>query len=180
MGSFGTFGFWRRKKLEMLEDPKGLLIENFSTSADEFYRAVEDELAEKNVPDIELTRELFAEGGLLSSQRQYLRMRRERLVFDVCAAPFGTSFFFSVRFAQIPVVLYVWQLLLVLAVLAGIGFAYYAALGMLWGNVMFVLNVICIAPRPSNSAAADCSIFAPVANSPTISRTTRRKRPRQK
>ena len=36
----------------------------------------------------------FAEGGILSGKRQYLRLRRERLVFDICSAPFGTSWFF--------------------------------------------------------------------------------------
>jgi hypothetical protein len=144
MGWFGTFGFWRRKKPEMLEDPKGLLIENFSTSTDEFYHAIQEELFEKKTPDIEISRELFAEGGLLSSKREYLRMRRERLLFDVCAAPFGTSFFFSIRFAEIPVVLYLWQLLLVLVVLAGIGFAYFLTLGIVWGNVMFALNLIAV------------------------------------
>ena len=144
MGWFGTFGFWRRKKPEMLEDPKGLLIENFSTSTDEFYRAIEAELSEKKTPDIVISRELFSEGGLFSSRREYLRMRRERLLFDVCAAPFGTSFFFSIRFAEIPVVLYLWQLVLVLAVFAGIGFAYFLALGPVWGTAMFALNVIAV------------------------------------
>jgi hypothetical protein len=144
MGWFGTFGTWRRKKPELLEDPKGLLVENFSTSTDEFYAAVEAALAEKKVPDLEITRTLFAEGGLLSSQREYLRMRRERLLFDVCAAPFGTSFFFSIRFAEIPVILYVWQLLLVLLFIAGIGAAYWAIMGLHWGAVMFVLNLIAV------------------------------------
>ena len=49
MGWFGTFGFWRRKKPEMLEDPKGLYIET-PISTDEFYRAVENEFAVKKVP----------------------------------------------------------------------------------------------------------------------------------
>ncbi len=117
-------------------------MENFSTSSEEFYSAIEAELTAKEVPELEITREVFAEGGLLSSQREYLRMRRERLLFDVCAAPFGTSFFFSVRFAEIPVVLYLWQLLFVLLFLAGIGAIYWTIMGPIWGAVMFVLNLI--------------------------------------
>ena len=51
---------------------------------------------------------------MLSQKREYLRMTRERLVFDICAAPFGTAFFFSCRFAQIPAVIRLWQLLIVI------------------------------------------------------------------
>jgi hypothetical protein len=142
MISFGTFGLWRRKKPELLEDPKGLILEDFSTSAEAFYAAIEAELVARQVPDLTITRELFAEGGILSSKREYLRMRRERLVFDICAAPFGTSYFFSTRFAEIPVVLYVWQLLLVLILLAGIGALYWLLMGPAWGVILFVLNVV--------------------------------------
>lgn len=138
----GTFGFWRKKKPVLLEEPKALLLEDFSISSDDFYRAIEDELIAKQIPDLTITRELFSEGGLLSSKREYLRMRRESYVFDICGAPFGTSFFFSTRFAQIPVLLYVWQLMLVLLVLAGIGALYWYVMGVFWGGVMFGLNVI--------------------------------------
>jgi hypothetical protein len=44
----------------------------------------------------------LGEGGLLSARRQYLRLKRERLVFDICAAPFGTSYFFSFRSVELP------------------------------------------------------------------------------
>ncbi|MBI3417607.1 MAG: hypothetical protein HY043_20135, partial [Verrucomicrobia bacterium] len=54
------------------------------------------------IPGLEMSRVEFAEGGLLSADRVYLRMTRERLVFDVCAAPFGTAYFFSCRFAELP------------------------------------------------------------------------------
>jgi hypothetical protein len=137
----GTLGFWRKKKPELLEPVKGLLLEDYSLSSDEFYSAIEQELAAREIPDLTITRELFAEGGLLSSKREYLRMRRERLVFDICAAPFGTSYFFSTRFAIIPVLLYIWQLILVLIMLAGIGAAYWALMGVVWGATMFVLNL---------------------------------------
>lgn len=149
----GTFGFWRKKKPELLEDPKGLILEDFSISTDDFYRAIEEELAAKEIPDLTITRELFAEGGLFSSKREYLRMRRESYVFDICAAPFGTSFFFSTRFAQIPVLLYIWQLLLVFLLLAGVGAVYWAVMGPTWGAVMFLLNFIAIFVLLRNLAA---------------------------
>jgi hypothetical protein len=141
---FGTFGLWRRRRPDPIEATKGLYLENFSTSTEEFYRGIEAELTEMRAPDLEVTRQRFREGGLLSSHREYLRLRRERLVFDVCAAPFGSSYFFSVRFSEIPVVLYIWQLLLVLLVLGIVAQAYWLLLGFTWGWIMLVLNVIAI------------------------------------
>lgn len=153
MIGFGTFGLWRRKKPELLEDPKAIILEDFSVSSEEFYAAIEAELTAKQIPDLTITRELFAEGGLFSPKREYLRMRRERLVFDICASPFGTSFFFSTRFAQIPVVLYVWQLLLVLLLLAGVGAIYWAVMGPTWGAIMFFLNAVAMFVLLRNLAA---------------------------
>jgi len=141
---FGTFGLWRRRKPDPIEATQGLYIENFATSTDEFYRSIEAELELMQVPDLQLSREYFREGGLLSAQREYLRLRRERLIFDVCAAPFGTSFFFSVRFSEIPVVLYVWQLLLALIFLAAVGAVYWTIMGPVWGGVMFALNITAV------------------------------------
>lgn len=144
MGFFKSFGIWQRRKPELLEPAQGVYVENFSTSCGDFYSAIETELTNMEVPDLDVSRELFSEGGLLSAQREYLRMRRERLIFDICAAPFGTSFFFSVRFAEIPVILYIWQLLLVLALIAGGGFLYVSYMGAVWGGVMFALNIIAV------------------------------------
>ena len=78
-------------------------VPNFSTSTKEFYSKVEAELKAQEVPGLDLSRVEFAEGGLMSAKREYLRMTRERLVFDVCAAPFGVNYFFSCRFAELPI-----------------------------------------------------------------------------
>ncbi|MFA6554605.1 MAG: tripartite tricarboxylate transporter TctB family protein [Candidatus Paceibacterota bacterium] len=90
------------------------LIPSFNTSTREFYDAIEKELKERQVPGLEVFHIDFAEGGMLSQKREYLRMTRERLVFDICAAPFGNSYFFSCRFAEIPAVIQLWQLVVVL------------------------------------------------------------------
>ncbi len=84
----------------------------------EFYAAVEAELAGRKIPGLQVTRLELPEGGLLSEKRTYLRLVRERLVFDVGAAPFGTGFFFSCRTAEIPLVLKPGQLLAVLLLVA--------------------------------------------------------------
>src|SRR3954466_233614 len=85
------------------------LIPGFSMPVKEFYTHLETELKAREVPNLEIHHVDFAEGGLLSTNRTYLRMQRETLVFDICGAPFGTSFFFSCRFAEIPVEVTIWQ-----------------------------------------------------------------------
>lgn len=77
-------------------------VPNFHASTSEFYAAIEAQLKEQKVPGLDISRVDFSEGGLLSDKRQYLRMTRERLVFDICAAPFGTNYFYSCRFAELP------------------------------------------------------------------------------
>src|ERR1041385_643353 len=94
------------------------LVPGFTTSAQDFYETIEEELKHRQVPSLKMSRIDFAEGGMLSDKRTYLRMIRERLVFDICAAPFGTSFFFSCRFAEIPAVFKLSQVLGLLGVLA--------------------------------------------------------------
>ena len=77
-------------------------IASFSTSAQEFYGGVERALSAHQVPDIEISRIEWKEGGAFSSQRLYLRVKRGSLVFDICAAPFGADYFFSWWLAEIP------------------------------------------------------------------------------
>jgi len=71
-------------------------------SSQEFYARVEQVLAEREVPDITITRVDWMEGGALSARREYLRIQRERLVFDICGAPFGTGFFVSIWSGERP------------------------------------------------------------------------------
>lgn len=88
--------------------------EGFSLPSASFYDGVERELAALQIPGLSLARVDFSEGGMLSNKRTYLRMLRERLVFDVCACPFGTGYFFSCRTAEIPAVVRPWEILLLL------------------------------------------------------------------
>src|ERR1700679_3806527 len=67
---------------------------DFSYSPQNFYAAIEKELAARKIPGLEISQEEFAEGGLLSEKRIYLRLMRERLTLYTCAAPFGTGYFF--------------------------------------------------------------------------------------
>ena len=64
-------------------------------SSNEFYGEVERGLAVHNLKDAKLERVNMSEGGIFSSKREYLQVRRGDLVFHVCAAPFGNGFFIS-------------------------------------------------------------------------------------
>lgn len=69
---------------------------------EQFYAAIEETVRERQLPPMHLLRIPWREGGLLSSGREYLRIMRERLVFDVGCGPFGTYWFYSCRGAVIP------------------------------------------------------------------------------
>ncbi len=95
------FALWKRKNTEVIRYWY-VLFDNFETPASEFYDAIEHDLTTRELSGLEISRVEYAEGGLLSAQRQYLRMRRERLVFDICAAPLATAWFFFLPVAEIP------------------------------------------------------------------------------
>jgi hypothetical protein len=105
------FGLFENSKADVI-DHWYALVPGFNSSTKEFYEAVEKELKERQVPGLEIFHVDFAEGGIMSNKREYLRMTRERLVFDICAAPFGTAYFFSCRFAEIPAFVKLWEFLL--------------------------------------------------------------------
>lgn len=113
-----------RKKADVLNHWIAF-ADGFQTAPSDFYISLEKELAERKVPRMDMSRIEFAEGGLLSEKRVYMRMLRERIVFDVCAAPFGKGYFFSCRTAEIPIVIKLWQLVVMFALL----------LLALWGTI---------------------------------------------
>lgn len=99
------------------------LFENFNYSTNDYYQKIEEALQQRQIPDIQVSCVNWPEGGIFSAKRQYLRVRRERLVFDICGAPFGTGYFVSwwlgsLRKANIFVVI---ATLIVLFILGSIG-----------------------------------------------------------
>jgi hypothetical protein len=87
------------------------LVPSQQFSSKEFYDQIEEGIKAQKVPALALSRVDLAEGGLLSDRREYLRMKRERLTFDVCAAPVGVNYFFSYRFYAEPAVVRPWELI---------------------------------------------------------------------
>lgn len=135
------FGFFEKKKGDII-DHWYSLVPGFNTSTKEFYESVEKELKAREVPGLDVSRVDFAEGGIMSVKREYLRMTRERLVFDICAAPFGTAFFFSCRFVEIPAAIQLWQLLVVsvgVVIIAGLIFHF---AGLFLGLVILLVGFV--------------------------------------
>jgi hypothetical protein len=91
-----------KRKRTIVRSHWAKLIEEFKTSPLDFYSRVQDGLKRRDVPGLESGLVNWHEGGMISAKRTYLRLARERIVVDLCAAPFGTGFFISWRLGEIP------------------------------------------------------------------------------
>jgi hypothetical protein len=78
------------------------LIENLQFSSREFYSQVLAAVEKRKIPDLKIRYVRWSEGSLLSPERIYLRLTRERLSFDICGAEFGTGFFVSLWCGEKP------------------------------------------------------------------------------
>lgn len=138
-----TFGF-KSKNVETLQHWI-LFADGFSFSPQEFYSIIEREVVSRNIPSMETSRVEFAQGGLLSDKRTYLRMIRERLVLDTCAAPFGDSYFFSCRTVFIPPVIKLWHIIALLFLFRFIYVVFEDLLGTNFGIVALGAFLLAIA-----------------------------------
>jgi len=143
------------------ENKKGEILDYWIYSADglnistqEFYARVEGQLAARKIPSMEISRQEFAEAGLLSDQRLYLRLMRERLAITTCAAPFGKVFFFSCRTVYIPALVRLWHIL-------AAGFVFYVIarlliipLGVTFAGIALITLVFALAAVLRNASVA--------------------------
>lgn len=162
------FSLIKSPKTEVL-DHWIAFVEGFALSSSDFYGSVEKELKAREVPGMEMSRVEFAEGGILSDKRTYLRMIRERLVFDVCAAPFGSSYFFSCRFAEIPAVVQLWQLIVLLIAFFVITALAWHTFGFITGTFLLVTAIAVLIYVLRNAVAMGLSdLDATLIKSPFI------------
>ena len=151
----GIFNF-KNKKGEVLNHWIAF-ADNFNFPSQEFYASVEKGLVDRQVPGLDISRTEFAEGGLLSAKRIYLRLLRERLAFDVCAAPFGTGYFFSCRCVEISAEVRLWHVLVILAALGGLFLLLVKLLGFILAGVASVALLLAVAQVFRNTIALGLS-----------------------
>jgi hypothetical protein len=145
------FGF-KNKRGEVLAEEWLYAAAEFSLDPKEFYSTVEKKLEHQKFPNVEVSRIEFAEGGLMSDQRVYLRLMREQFAIDTCAAPFGNHYFFSCRFVHVPALVRLWHIVatiiffgVVLNLLVkplGFIFAVIAVVGLLFAIVGVLRNAV--------------------------------------
>jgi len=110
-------------------------------SAQEFYAGLESSILAKEWPGVQLLHIDYGEAGLLSHKREYLRIIRQRHIFDICAATFGKDYFFSVREAELPAVVDIRSLIVILAVLSLLTTTFIQKLGLLFGSLSMAFLV---------------------------------------
>jgi hypothetical protein len=139
---FLLIGDWTQKSsTELLADPFCVLIKDCSASPNEVYETVEESIAARAIPGLESSRVFWHEGGALSAKREYLQLARERLVFEIGAAPFGTGFFISFRSSMIPLTVDPLAIFLVLAASGILLILFIGLFGLLWGVILLVFSV---------------------------------------
>ncbi|MCW3105774.1 MAG: hypothetical protein JWQ09_280 [Segetibacter sp.] len=78
------------------------LFDTLQFSSQEFYQTIEQAVKSKEMPHVKTSRLNYSEAGVFSANREYLRVARGKVVFDVCAAPFAKGFFISSWHAELP------------------------------------------------------------------------------
>jgi uncharacterized membrane protein len=147
-------------------------VDNFQCVTADFYQMIEKQLTDRKVPGLTISHVELGEGGLLSAKREYLRLQRERLVFDICAAPFGTSYFFSFRFVELPLgikagelFVFIVGLFLVSSLfikLFGLIYGMIAMLAIVGGSIWIMRNVLSVGPKDFDASLLKTPIIGPL------------------
>lgn len=131
--------------------------DGFSMSPQEFYDQVERQMEARKIPSMEIARQEFAQGGMLSEQRLYLRLMRERLAITACAAPFGKIFFFSCRTVYVPALVRLWHILVAILALCIVGRVLIILLGVTFSAIAMIGLLFAVAATLRNASAAEYS-----------------------
>ncbi|NBV25447.1 MAG: hypothetical protein EBS05_26485 [Proteobacteria bacterium] len=115
-------------------------FEQFNYSPQEFYKLVEKHLETRKIPGAGAEWRAIREGSILSPERLYLNIQRERLLFVLCAAPFGNSFFVSCRLLDYRSGANLFDYLFGIAFLLSLGFGVLTQYGLIPG--LFTLGLI--------------------------------------
>ncbi len=136
-------GFFKRTKSVVQAHWYAPMLD-YETDAAEFYAAIKAEVGSREFPGVEVSHITFKEGGLLSSAREYLRIRRERLLFDVGCGPFGKCWYYSCRGCILPRRMTLWEILLAFATIGSFALLYIMSFGMTIGLIVLGATLIAI------------------------------------
>ena len=135
------FGIVRRRK-PFVHAHWYVPLLKFQSDTEQFEQAVEAVLTEHQIPEVTVERMEFRQGGWLSGKRTYFRLVRERLVFDICCAPFGTGWYFSFRAAELPRRMGAGQFWMTIIGLLGFCALYGQLFGLKFGAAMFGASIL--------------------------------------
>ena len=135
------FGIFKRSKV-LVQSHWYAPLRDYETSVDPFYSAIEEEIKGRNFPQVQLSRVVFSETGILSGGREYLRIRRDHLLFDIGAAPFGDCWYYCCRGCALRRDIMVWEILMILAALASFAGIYLLAFGIEIGLGLLGVSLI--------------------------------------
>jgi hypothetical protein len=126
------FGFFKRTK-SVVRAHWYVPIADYETSVEDFYASIETEIKGRGFPGVEVSRLVFKVGGMLSSGREYLRIRRERILFDTGCGPFGNCWYYSCRGCILPRRMRLWEILVALATIGSFAMLYVLSFGLMIG-----------------------------------------------
>jgi hypothetical protein len=135
------FGLWKRRKPLVHAQWYVPLLDKHS-DAEEFYKTVEEEIKRREFPGVFVERLKLREGGLLSWNREYLRLSMDRAVLDICSAEFGTCWYFSCRAATILWTMRWWEFFVILLTLGNFILLYPLLFGLLVGPIALAGTVV--------------------------------------
>lgn len=89
------------KQISNIIDGWNKFSSDFFCTSEEFYSKVEQLLRDQEIPDLKMKRVDISEStGMFSDKREYLRITRKDLTYDVGLAPFGKCIFISCWFGE--------------------------------------------------------------------------------
>lgn len=83
------------KRRENILSNWSVLLDDYNTSGQDFFDKIKDNIKAREVPGYYTSIIKRSESGALSAKREYFRIVKGDLIFDVGASPYGKGFFFS-------------------------------------------------------------------------------------
>jgi len=88
-------GFRMFRDFREINGSEATLHEGIKISSQKFYARIESAIGDRQLSEIRLGRRYYKEHAGISHKREYLAISYRKLLYLVCAAPFGTGYFIS-------------------------------------------------------------------------------------